>query len=150
MKEAVGKLSADMTIAELQLLLVFIPHKDIGSGAFIYIYSFPGGETLNFSFVSAEEKLSDLRNKSGINLLATEFTATVEGFPVFVDGEEIVVSNPIVTIDKNRYANFQHLPATYVPIEDIAEYLGITVTFNAEKQLLEIVIGNTGNSAIPE
>jgi len=134
MKEATDKLSIGMTIEKVEQLLGK-PTRAIGSGIYGTLYEFAGGEMLILTYF---DRLDTISNKGGFDLSLKEYKATVEEFPVFVDGKEIVILNPVVTIDKMRYATAQHLAKTYVPIEDLAEQLGIMVTFNEEKQLLEI------------
>ena len=75
------------------------------------------------------DSLSALFNEDGLDLLATGYVAKLVDFPVFIDGKELLtISNPIVTIHNK----------VYVPLDDIAEQLGIKVTFNEEKQQLKI------------
>ena len=71
-----------------------------------------------------------ISNEYGINVLSTEHTAMTVNFPAFTDGEEIVISSPIVTIGSR--AN------VYLPIEDLAEPFKIKVNFNKDKEKLEI------------
>ena len=79
-------------------------------------------------------KVSAIFNQDGIDLLATGHIAILIDFPVLIDGDESLNSNPIVVIHHQLYAKI----TVYVPIEDLAEQLGIKVNFNEEKQQLEI------------
>ena len=150
MRAAVDKLLVGMLPDEVKQL-IGIPTHNIGSGLSIPIYLFTGKETfiinreitdpsytgndsilfavgevisLNYEFDSG---LLSVKTK-GINLLKTEYPANHVGFSLFADDKELTVASPIVTINYN----------IYVPIEDLTEYLGVKVTFNAEKQLLEM------------
>ena len=71
-----------------------------------------------------------LLNKDNIDLFALEFNGRTIPFPAFIDGKEIVISSPIVTLDYSS--------KVYIPIEDLAEYLNIKTEWNDEKKQLNI------------
>jgi len=127
LRETVGKLNTGMTIKEVEDL-IGKPSFNTG-GRYIPTYTFPGFEYLTLDYGFNNDKLISVRNKDKINLLASEYEANPAEFPVAIDGEEPITSNPVVIINKK----------VYVPIEDLAEQLGIEVKFNEEKQQLEIV-----------
>ena len=149
MREAIGKLRIGMEYDKV-IELVGRPTHDIGYGGYVLLYLFTGKETfsidrdlINFStdystLLSVGEVVSldydyDQKllnaNTKDLNLLRTEYPANHIGYSVFINEKELIFPNPIVTIGGN----------IYVPIEDLAEQLGITVSFNEEKQQLEIV-----------
>jgi len=86
------------------------------------------GIILTASYGNQDKSLSALFNGYGLDLLATGYVARLVDSTVSLDGKELLISNPIVTIHNK----------VYVPIEDLAEQLGIKVSFNEEKQQLEI------------
>jgi len=87
------------------------------------------GIILTAPYGNQNKNLSALFNEDGFDLLATGYVARLIDFPVFIDGKELLTtSNPIVTIHNK----------VYVSIEDFAEQLGMKVSFNEEKQQLEI------------
>ena len=135
-KEAASKLNKGMTWKEI-IEQIGEPTSDIGSGRSIPKYSFAGGESLILG-IDRNDKLSSANNKNDFNLLSSEYKAIVEDFPVFINGEQVLTFNNIVTIDKLTYLPIQNLKKTYISIEDFTEQLGITVNFNEEKQQLEI------------
>ena len=91
-------------------------------------YNAVWGEYLTLSF--SDGKLSGVFDRThNYDLLSGEYAiASVVDFPVFINDKELIISNPVVTINDK----------IYVPIEDLAEQLGIKVSFNEEKQQLEI------------
>ena len=56
------------------------------------------------------------------------YDAKIVSSPVFINGKELITSNPIVTIDNNLY----------LPLSLVEEQLGLKVSFNAEKKHIEI------------
>ena len=137
LKDAVGKINInDMNRSEV-IELIGYPTVDIGSGLSIPVYLFSSGEYITLSY-GYEDKLHSVHNKNYLDLLSTEYTAIAEDYPVFIDGKELLISNPIVTIDKVTYLPIAHLNKTFVPIEDFAATLGIKANWNEEKQQLEI------------
>ena len=94
--------------------------------SYITRYLFDGGEFLILDY-GLFSKLSAAYNKGNIDLLSDGYIARVADFSVLIDGEEPLTSNPIVTI------NYR----TYIPIDDLAEQLGIEVKWNEGK--LEIL-----------
>jgi|GEM_PF-2422356 len=84
-------------------------HKELGTFAVLY---------------------GSLLNKDNINLLALKFNGKTVSFPAFLDGKEIVISSPIVTLDYSS--------KIYLPIVDLAKYLNIKVDWNEEKAELNI------------
>ena len=113
---AVGKLSVGMTYDEVKQL-IGEPTRVIGSGRFIPLYLFTNEESFTLS-LGKGNKLEFVTNKYDFDLLSetTEYTAKTEDFPILVDDKEVKISNPVVTIDTNRYATFKDLAKTYVPI----------------------------------
>jgi len=149
MREAIGKLRIGMEYDKV-IELVGRPTHDVGYGGFIPLYLFTGKEmfTTNREIIGFDTDYSTLlsvgevislnydsdnklfsANTKGFNLFRTEYPANHISSSVFINEKEHIISNPIVTIGGN----------IYVPIEDIAQQLGITVSFNEEKQQLEIV-----------
>ena len=126
LKEVVGKLSIGMINYEVYYIMGGVPTPipaDFLSGFnSITSYSFGCKQDLKLDFF--EGNLFAAYNQDKFDLLATEYIAIVANFPIFIDGYEVLTSNPIVTINGK----------VYVPIEDFVEQLGITITFNEEKQ----------------
>lgn len=56
------------------------------------------------------------------------FIAERAGFPILVDGQEVKLDMPAVTIEGR----------TYLPLRALGEVLGVTVDWNAEKQQAEV------------
>jgi len=124
MKEASDKLSKGMTIEEVKQN-IGEPSVEFGSNKIAYF--FDDMEILYLDF--KDGKLYAALTKDDLDLLSKELiVAKVIIFSIFINGEEPLTSNPIVTINDN----------IYIPIEDLAEQLGIKVSFNEEKQQLEI------------
>jgi len=126
MVEAISKINKGMTIGEVV--------RHIGEPTQVYsftsdiYYSFGDTETIKLLFID-DKLLSTMYYRDNIDLLSAEYiTANIYNFTILLNGEEPLTSNPIVTINDK----------VYVPIEDLAEQLGITVNFNEEKQLLVI------------
>ena len=129
-KEDISKLSKGMTNIEvMQILGEPKPDPNAIPSSFVppELYIHKDGEILMASY-NLDGELSTLANKDGFDLLSTGYVAKIVDSPVFRDDKELLASNPIVTIHNK----------VYVPIEDLAEQLGIKVSFNEEKQLLEI------------
>jgi len=124
LKETINKLEIDMTWEKI-VELIGNPTRDAGSGLYIPQYLFEDGESLTFGIYGDIAAY----NKDGFDLLATEYLAKTVYFPVLIDDKEQLTSNPIVSINNK----------IYVPIENLAQQLGIKVCFNEEKQQLEIV-----------
>ena len=121
MIEAAGKLSKGMTKDEVV--------QQIGEVGISRVYFFGVGdrEFLRLHYIDGE--LSSVLTRDRLDLLSIKYTtANAANFTILIEGEEPLTSNPIVTINGK----------TYVPIEDLAEQLGIKVSFNEEKQQLEI------------
>ena len=121
MKEAIAKLNDSMTIDEAKEFL----GEPTFEAAYGSVYWFAGDERLILRYKFG--KISVI-NKSTFDLLLTRYSARDVDSPVLVDGVEFVTSNPIVMINSKLY----------LPIEDFAEQLGIGVSWNEEKQQLEI------------
>ena len=111
MKAAADKLSVGMTKDEVKEQ-IGEPEKDYDS---MYRYSFIGEEYIILFFY--EGKLSSSYNRYGLDLLSTEETAKVLDFTVLINDEELLTTNPVVTIGGT----------IYLPIEGIADQLGIEV-----------------------
>jgi len=125
MKEAVSKLSQSMTRAEVEELI----GKPTFETAYEHVYWFTGGERLTLYYNGA---LSLAFNKSYFNLLRMKTDlARITYYSVFIDGNELLTSNPIITIGYG----------TYLPIEEFEEQLEIDVNWNEEKQQLDITTG---------
>ena len=122
--EAVGKLNKGMTENEV-VQYIGEPTYKVNTDNTIY-YS-RDRITLILSFFN--NKLSNVEAGAGSDLLSKELKiAKVVSSPVFINEEELLTSNPIIIINDK----------IYIPIEDLAEQLGIKVIFNEEKQQLEI------------
>jgi len=126
MKEAFSKLSKGMTIDETKDL-IGEPSSNRDGYIDRPLYSFEGGEELNLWFDN-DGKLSNAYNKDYVDLFSAEYIARTIDFPIFINDNELIVSNPIVAINNQ----------VYVPLDNLAEQLGITVIFDEEKQQLEI------------
>ena len=127
LNETVNKLHKGMVIDEIEKL-IGEPNFHLGIVKKTPLYSFDGGETLMLRFDN-DGKLSLALNKENCDLLSAEYIARTIEFPIFIKGEKLLTLTPIVAISDN----------IYVPISDLAEQLEIKVTFNEEKQQLEIV-----------
>ena len=136
LKEAVSKLNG-LNMNEVIQFMGY-PTADIGSGLYIPMYIFLGGEYITLSY-GPDDKLDSVTNKNLLNLFSTEYTTIGEDFPVFINGKELLISNPIVTVNKITYLPIEHLNRTFVPIEDFSKAFGMKINFNEEKQQLEIV-----------
>jgi len=126
MIEAVGKLNKGMTVDEVEL--------QIGEPTYIYksnldrTYSFGNTETLKLLFLDGKLS-STLYYRDSSDLLSAKYVAAkVVVSPIFINNNELIVSNPIVFINSQ----------VYVPVENFAEQLGIKVNFDEESQQLEI------------
>ena len=143
-KEYAGKLKTGMTWSEVEKA-VGEPIQNIGSGLSIPGYSFPAWEELILGWDVTDrtylrEGLKSLRendvklvyaaNAVSMNLLNTEHIAIATDFPFFIDGEEVFIFSPIVMISYNN---------VYIPLEELAEKLGVELNFNAEKTELNII-----------
>jgi len=110
LKEVVGKLSKGMLKDEVL--------QQVGKPTYSFdtnVYYSRKTNTLRLNFF--DDKLSIAVAKDGFDLLAKEvWEAKVLSFPVLINEEEPLTSNPVVTISNK----------VYVPIEDLAEQLGIT------------------------
>ena len=127
LQDQVGKLSRGMTCDEV-LKCIGKPTVDIGSGRYIPVYLFDGGESLTLTF-DFNNKLSTAQNKDGFDLLSREYSAKLAEFPVLVNGEEIITSNPIVTINDK----------TYIPLKEMETQLGIKVEWSEEEGTVKII-----------
>ena len=131
LKEDIGKLNTGMTQREVAQVLGFSSRdpNDIGLGINPPTrYKHKSGEVLRATYDNQDKSLSALFNKDGFDLLATGYIARTIGFPIFINDKELLISNPIVTIHNK----------VYVPLDNLAEQLGIKVTFGEERQQLEI------------
>ena len=134
-KDDIGKLHYGMTRKEVRQILFDysdpnVNYKGMSSMPPIYYIHHNSGIILTSPYSDQGYSLSALFNEDGFDLLATGYVAKLVDFPVFIDGKELLtISNPIVTIHNK----------VYVPLDNLAEQLGITVTFNEEKQQLEII-----------
>jgi len=99
------------SIPEINTFTMHYRHKDLG-----YFYVVQHINKIIF-------------NENGINLSATEFDAETVDFPSFINGEEIVISSPLITLGNST---------VYIPIVDFAEILGVKVDWNEEKTELNI------------
>jgi len=147
-KEYAGKLRIGMTWSEIEKS-IGRPIQDIGSGVHIYGYQFPAWESLNFSWdledlYSAigsgllrenDVKLSAAWSSGGFDLLRTEYTAKIIDFPFIIDGTEIFTSNPIVMLGNDK---------VHIPIEELAEKLGVKLSFDEKANLLTITTKQDG------
>ena len=127
LKLGAGQLSKGMT--EDEVVQQIGEHSIISGVAFprIYFFGVLNSEPLKLYYIDGE--LSSALTRDDLDLVAIEYlVAKVISSPILLNGEEPLTSNPIVTINDK----------IYVPIEDLAEQLGITVNFNEEKQQLEI------------
>jgi len=64
---------------------------------------------------------------SGANSNSQIPTAKPTDYVIFIDGEEVLTSNPIMTIDG----------FIYLPMEEVTEIFGMGVSYNEEKKLIE-------------
>ena len=112
MKDAVAKLSVGMTKDEVKQQ-IGEPEKDYDSA---YIYLFVGEEFITLFFYEGKQ-LSSSYNRYGLDLLSTEETAKFVDFTVLINDEELLTTNPVVTIGEK----------IYLPIEGMADQLGIEV-----------------------
>ena len=130
-KEDVAKLEKGMPREEVEQILgeTKATHRvryDI-LREMIYPYRHEDGEILNLIYDG--HGLSAVENWHGIDILATGYNAHIPHYPILINGEKPLIKNPILNISE----------ITYIPIEDFSEYFNINVSFNEEKQQLEIV-----------
>ena len=116
LKEAFSKLRKGMTRDEVKGVLGEQISYTSGRG---YVYSFEGGEELILWFHDAE-KLSAAFNKDYCDLFSGEYVARTISFPVFINDNELIISNSIVTINNQ----------IYISLDNLAEWLGIKFSFN--------------------
>ncbi len=120
--EILSKLSRGMTPAEVKRALGKPALPDIGSGMYIPVYISSEGIRIELCFNDENYNLSGAYNVDGIDLLSDNWTAEKANFGVRLDGEEVVSSNPIVTISGK----------TYIPLKEFEKYLGIKVEWSEE------------------
>ena len=127
----ISKLRKGMTKDEVRLILgepqpedIHVPPLSRVSPYLHYLHD--GGGLVKILY--DDGKLSAVFNKSNIDLLSTGYIATIANFIVLIDGKELLTSNSVVTISNK----------VYVPIEDLAEQLGMKAFFDEEMQQLEI------------
>lgn len=123
----VNKLSQGMTMAEI-VQLIGEPTANVGSGRYIPMYLFADDEQLILD-LGDNNKLVAARNKDGFDLLKKEYAAKIADFPIYVDNEQIITSNPIVTISDK----------TYIPIKELEEQLGIKVEWSEDEKAVKII-----------
>jgi len=131
LKEAVSKLSVGMTWDEVVRQLgepKFVTH----ASAYIPFYLFAGGQSLTLNF-DGQNKLFAAYNKDRFDLLLKEYTAKVTNISVLVDGEDVLFSNPILTINGK----------IYLSVEELNGVLPVYVTFNEVMQQLEFITTDT-------
>ena len=131
MREKVDKLTRGMTRGEVEQI-IGEPTLNEGFGRYKPMYLFPDGENLKLDYIPDSNNtliLMSARNKDGIDLLSTEYTAKVAEFSVFVNDEKIVTSNPVVTIDSK----------TYIPIKEFETLLDVRVEWNEEEKIVKII-----------
>jgi len=97
------------------------PAIAIGYGAKSYLYEFDGGETLLISYWADRCSAS---NRDGFDLLLTEYAAQSSDLSVFINGNEMAISSPIMII-KNKH---------YIPIVDFTDQLGIKVSWDESQE----------------
>jgi len=123
LKEDVAKLRTGMTIDEVKQVLGE-PNPELK----YYVYK--NGETLVARYDKNNPNwLTYISNYDGFNLLSTGDTVRPVELSVVINDEELFISNPMVMSHNKIYA----------PIVDFAEALGIIVSFNKDKELLEII-----------
>ena len=127
MKEQVSKLSRGMTISEVEQR-IGEPTHNMGFGRYIPVYVFSGGESLTLDYRPDNDTLMTARNKDGFDLLATEYTAKVAEFPIFINNKKISTSNPIVTINDR----------TYIPLKELEEQLGVKIEWSKDECAVKI------------
>jgi len=134
-KEAAAKLRKGLTKTEVEQL-IGKPTQHIGSGVDATLYEFSGNETLVLVHHNGLESAHSKRGFQFLEKYPEEYTVRVVDFPVLIADKEADFSNHVVTTDKS----FVYTDTTniYIPIENLAEQLGIKVIFNEEKQQLEI------------
>ena len=126
LKEQVSKLSRGMTMTEV-IHLIGNPTFDKGSGRYIPVYLFVGGETLTLD-VGADNQLIAARNKDGFDLLTTEYAAKVANVSIIVENKQMITSNPVVTIN-NR---------TYIPLREVCNFIGYNVNWDGESGVISL------------
>jgi len=127
-KADVAKLRRGMTHDEVEEILgktEKMPRPNSAIGEIIYPYRHEDGERLNLAY---DRGLSYAENKNRIDLLSTGYNAYIPNYPILINGENPLIKNPILNIRE----------VVYIPIEDFSEYFNINVSFNEEKERLEI------------
>ena len=127
-KADVAKLRRGMTHDEVEEILgktEKMPRSNSAIGEIIYPYRHEDGERLNLAY---DRGLSYAENKNRIDLLSTGYNAYIPIYPILINGEKPLIKNPILNISE----------VVYIPIEDFSEYFNINVSFNEEKEQLEI------------
>lgn len=129
--EILAKLSYGMSLEEVEQTIGF-PTENVGFGRYIPTYLSSDRIRIWLEFDHDSGKLIEACSKDGIDLLSKEYTATSAEFPVFIDNEETVISNPIVTINDK----------VYVPLKELETKLSVDVGWNKDGYV-EITTGKT-------
>ena len=122
LKEDVNKIHRGMAGDEVKQVLgkTEIPGISVPSLYQYYDYTHKNDADLGLSYIDG--KLFAAFNPNGFDLLSTAYIAETMSVPLLIDKDEILISMPIVMI---HYA-------IYLPIEELAEHLGLEVNFSDE------------------
>lgn len=125
--EFLSKLSYGMTDREI---IEAVGKPNISPVSAYPVYRFVGEDAaFELKLRSYEDSLMAVESQDGINLLAKEWKAEEATFEVNVNGKEVIIGNPLVTINDKLY----------VPLEELQSQLGIQVLlWNQEERCVDI------------